>query len=167
MTPSLYELTEDYAALMDYGMTEEDQEAFETTLEAIKEGIVDKADAYCAVFSQLKGNVTTIKEEEKRLKKMRETIEHNMERMKEALRYTLETMEQSGEKAEIKTALHTIKFHGNGEVQPMEVNEEKVPDSFKMVIYQTDKEKIRKALEAGETLDFAELKPRGRYVEIK
>ena len=71
MTPSLFELTEDYAALMDLGMTEEDQEAFETTLEAIKEGIVDKADAYCAVFSQLKGNVATIKEEENRLKKMR------------------------------------------------------------------------------------------------
>ena len=80
---------------------------------------------------------------------------------------TLETLEGGGAKAEIKTALHTIKLVGNGGKQPMEINDDKVPDSFKRVVLETDKEKIREALEKGETLDFAELKPRGRHVSIK
>ena len=166
-TPSLYELTTDLQALLDFGYSEDDAEAFSDTLNGIMGGIQDKADGYCAVLSRFKGNVDMIKAEEARLKARREVIEHNIERMKEALQMALETMEEGGMKPEIKTGLHTIKLAGNGGKQPLKVDEDNVPDNYKVVIYQTDKEKIRKELESGKELEFAELLPRGRHISIR
>lgn len=166
-TPSLYELTNDLNALLDLGYSEDDSEAFMDTLNGIMGGIQDKADGYCAVLSRFNANVDMIKAEEARLKARREVIEHNIERMKEALQMALETMEEGGMKPEIKTGLHTIKLAGNGGKQPLKVIEEKVPDSFKKIILETDKEKIREALEKGEALEFAELLPRGRHISIR
>ncbi|MBQ6148939.1 MAG: siphovirus Gp157 family protein [Oscillospiraceae bacterium] len=166
--PSLYELTNDLQALLDFGFTEEDEEVFNDTLDGILAGIGDKADGYCAVIDRFNGNIDMIKAEEERLKVRREIIEKRVQTMKNALKEVLEIMEENGtEKPEIKTALHTIKLAKNGGVQPMEVNEDKVPDNFKKVILETDKNKIRMALEKGEKLDFAELKPRGRHVTIR
>lgn len=165
--PSLYELTNDLQALLDFGFTEEDEEVFNDTLDGILAGISDKSDGYVAVMDHFNSNIQMIKAEEARLKARREAIENRVAKMKDRLKDMLETLEQGGGKAELKTALHTIKLAGNGGKQPMEVVEDKVPDSFKKVVLETDKDKIRKALEAGETLDFAELKPRGRHITIK
>ena len=167
-TPTLFELTNDLDALLDLGYSEEDSEAFMDTLNGIMGGIQDKADGYCAVIDRFNGNINMIKAEEERLKVRREIIEKRVQTMKNALKEVLEIMEENGtEKPEIKTAFHTIKLAGNGGKQPMEVVEDKVPDSFKKIVLETDKEKIRKALEAGEQLDFAELKPRGKHITIK
>ena len=141
---------------------------FLDTLDVLMDSIQDKADGYCAVIDRFNGNIDMIKAEEERLKARREIIEKRVQTMKNALKEVLEIMEENGtEKPEIKTALHTIKLAGNGGKQPMEINEDKVPDSFKRVILETDKEKIREALEKGEQLDFAELKPRGKHISIK
>ena len=167
--PSLFELTTDLNALMNFGYSDEDSEAFMDTLAGIMGGIEDKADGYCAVISRFDANVQMIKAEEERLKHRREVIENNIQRMKDALKNTLETMEASGmEKPQIKTGLHTIKLAGNGGKQPLRVIEDKVPDSFKKIILETDKDKIRAAIESGEDVsEFAELLPRGRHVSIK
>lgn len=163
--PSMFVLTDDYRALMELGL--EGDEAFDTTLEAIKGGIIDKADQYCHVIDRIKGNIEVIKVEKNRLSNLQAVLENNVTRMKEVLRYVLESMEAAGEEPKIKTPLHTIKFHGNGGKQPIDVKKEIVPDNYKKVVLEIDNEKIRKALENGEKLPFAELKPRGRYVEIK
>ncbi len=166
--PSLYELTEDFQALMDFGYSEEDEDTFKDTLEGIMGTIEVKADSYCAVMNRMDATAKNIKAEEERLKARRTVIENNIQRMKDALKMTLETMEENGmEKPMIKTDLHTIKLAGNGGKQPMKVEEDKVPDNYKMVIYQTDTEKIRKELEGGAALLFARLEPRGRHVSIK
>ena len=166
--PSLFELTEDLEGLLQYGYDPEMEEAFNDTLEGIMGGIEDKADNYCAVLSHFDANIQMIKDEEARLKARREVIENNVKRMKEALKRTLETMEANGmEKPEIKTALHTIKLAGNGGKQPMKVEEDKVPDNYKVIVYQTDTEKIRKELESGTELSFAHLESRGRHISIK
>lgn len=166
--PSLYELTNDLQALLDFGFTEEDEEVFNDTLDGILAGIGDKSDGYVAVLDHFNANISMIKAEEERLKARREVIENRVKAMKEALKRVLEVMEENGtEKPEIKTAFHTIKLAGNGGKQPLKVDEDKVPDSFKKVILETDNDKIRKAIEAGETLDFAELLPRGRHLSIK
>ena len=168
-TPTLFELTNDLNALLDFGYTEDDSEAFMDTLNSIMSGMEDKADGYCAVISRFDANVSMIKAEEARLKARREVIEHNIQRMKDALQVTLETMEANGmEKPMIKTGLHTIKLAGNGGKQPLKVIEDKVPDNFKKIILETDKDKIRAAIEAGEDVsEFAELLPRGRHVAIR
>ena len=168
-TPSLYELTTDLQALLDFGYSEDDAEAFSDTLNGIMGGIEDKADGYCAVISRFKGNVDMIKAEEARLASRRKVIENNIQRMKDALQMALETMEAGGmEKPQIKTGLHTIKLVGNGGKQPLKVDEVMVPDNYKKIVLETDTEKIRKAIEDGKDVsDFAELLPRGRHVSIK
>lgn len=168
-TPTLFELTNDLNALLDLGYSEDDSEAFMDTLNGIMGGIEDKADGYCAVISRFNANVDMIKAEEARLAARRKVIENNIQRMKDALQMTLETMEQNGmNKPEIKTGLHTIKLAGNGGKQPLKVIEDKVPDNFKKIILETDKDKIRAAIEAGEDVsEFAELLPRGRHVAIR
>ena len=166
--PSLFELTDDLRELMQFGYDPETEEAFMDTLDGIMGGIQDKADSYCSVLSHFDANVQMIKEEEARLKARREIIENSVKRMKEALKQTLETMEANGiEKPEIKTALHTIKLSGNGGKQPLKIEEDKVPDNYKVIVYQTDTDKIRKELESGTDLSFAHLEPRGRHISIK
>ena len=163
----MYELTEDLQALLDFGFTPEDEEVFNDTLCGIMGGIGSKSNGYVAVIDHFNADINMIKAEEERLAARRKVIENRVARMKEALKSVLEVMESGGGQAELKTALHTIKLAGNGGKQPLEVRKEMVPDNFKKVVLEIDNEKIRKALENGEKLDFAELKPRGRYVEIK
>lgn len=168
--PSLYELTDDLRALMDFGYEPEEEEAFTDTLNAIMESIEDKADGYCAVINRFDFNIQMIKAEEERLKARREAIEHRIDRMKDSLKQALTAMKDSGiEKPEIKTALHTIKLAGNGGKQPMEVNKDNVPKEYTKttIVVEPDNDKIRKALEEGKKLNFAELKPRGTHISIK
>ena len=167
--PSLYELTNDLQALLDFGFTEEDEEVFNDTLDGILAGIGDKSDGYCAVIDHFNTNVAMIKLEEDRLKARREAIENRVKKMKDRLQNALEVMEQGGTKAEIKTALHTIKLAGNGGVQPLNVDKDNVPEEYMKTIIEKkpDNDKIRKALEEGKKLDFAELLPRGRHISIK
>jgi len=165
--PSLYELTNDLQALLDFGFTEEDEEVFNDTLDGILAGIGDKSDGYVAVMDHFNGNIQMIKAEEARLKARREAIENRVAKMKDRLKDMLETLEQGGGKAELKTAFHTIKLAGNGGKQPIRIDKDNVPDNFKRIVYETDMDKIRTALEAGGKLDFAELLPRGRHISIK
>ena len=148
--PTLYELTDDFKALMAFGYDEDTEEAFLDTLEGIMGGIADKSDGYIVVIDEFKANVQKIKAEEERLKARREVIEHNIDRMKDRLKQALLAMQESGiEKPQIKTDLHTIKLQKNGGVLPLEITGE-VPDNFKRIVYEDDNEKIRKALESGE-----------------
>ena len=161
-SPSLFELAADCSALMDFGYTEEDREAFMDTLEPIVEAIDEKSDGYCAVISRFNGQVEMIKVEIERLTARKQTIENSVKRMKDALLYA---MNATG-RTEIRTDTHTIKIAGNGGKQPLEITGE-VPDSFTRITVEPDREKIRAALEEGKELDFAELKPRGVHLSIR
>lgn len=178
-TPSLFELTDDFKRLIDMGypeITDKDSEeekaeksgeieVFEDTLNMIMESIGDKADFYCYAMAMMRGRSDILKREIGRLTAMKKAIDNAESRMKERLQQTLEVMEESGiEKPEIKTDLRTIKLVNNGGKQPMKVEEEKVPDKYKLIIYQTDTERIRAELESGAKLDFAHLEPRGRHL---
>jgi hypothetical protein len=88
--PSLYELTNDLQALLDFGFTEEDEEVFLDTLDVLMDSIQDKADGYCAVIDRFNGNIDMIKAEEERLKVRREIIEKRVQTMKNALKEVLE-----------------------------------------------------------------------------
>lgn len=178
---TLFELTEDFLNLIDMGypeITDKDNEetraekeseisTFNDTLNMILECIGDKADNYCYALSTVKGKSDMLKTEINRLTAMKKALDNAEKRMKEGLKNTLIAMRESGAEPVIRTDLHTIKLKKNGGLQPMTVIEESVPDSFKKVILETDKEKIRKALENGEELKFAHLDPRGESVSIK
>lgn len=162
---TLYELTTQYQALLDLGDSDdpEDQEAFRNTLEGLDYELDLKADDYAAVLMQLDGKAAIIDKEIERLSAIKTAITNNTNRMKQMLQWS---MEQTG-RTEIKTPLHTFKIQKNGGRAPLVVNEEEVPDSYKRVIVEIDRNKIREALEAGEELPFASIGERGSHLRIK
>lgn len=162
---TLYELTTQYQALLDLGDSDdpEDQEAFLTTLEGLDYELDLKADDYAAVIMMLTGKADMISKEIERLQHIQQAIKHNTDRMKQTLQWA---MEQTG-RTEIKTDLHSFKIQKNGGKLPLLVNEPEVPDSYKKVILEIDREKIRQALEDGEEFDWAKLGERGSHLRIK
>lgn len=162
---SLYELTTEYQALLDLGDSDdpEDIEAFKNTLESINYELDLKADDYAAVILQLNSKTDMITKEIERLTKIKTAITNNVDRMKQILQWS---MEQTG-RTEIKTPLHTFKIQKNGGKAPMLINEPEVPDSFKKVILEIDRQKIRDALEDGQEFTWAKLAERGSHLRIK
>lgn len=162
---TLYELTTEYQALLELGDSDdpEDQEAFENTLEGLNYELELKADDYAVVIMQLNGRSDMIGKEIERLTKIQKAIDGNVSRMKERLQYA---MEQTG-KTEIKTPLHTFKLVKNGGKAPLVLDEQNVPDSFKKVVLEIDKTRIREALEDGQEFTWARIGERGQHLRIK
>ena len=161
---SLFQLEDQYILLSQLGDSDdpEDQQAFLDTLEGLTGEIEMKADSYAVVITQFKNQSEAIDAEIKRLRKRKEAVDNSVDRMKARIK---EAMELMG-KTEIKTDLHTFKIQKNGGKQAMEITGD-VPDEFQRIVYETDTEKIRKALESGEELPFAELLPRGTQLRIR
>ncbi len=161
---TLYELVGNCKTLLDLAGSSdpEEQEIFKDTLEAVMGEIEVKADGYAAVMTEIEGRANIVANEINRLKAIEDALTATHKRMKDRLK---SAMEEIGKK-EIKTDLHRFKIVGNGGKQPMIVDEACVPESYKRVELVTDKDKIRKALEAGECLTFAHLEERGTHLKI-
>lgn len=164
MNTSLYVLSQEYLTLLaNAGSADEDElQIFNDTLEAVLGEIENKADGYAVVMAEIEGRADIVAKEINRLKAIEDALTATHKRMKDRLK---SAMEEIGKK-EIKTDLHRFKIINNGGKQPMIVDEACVPESYKRVELVTDKDKIRKALEAGECLTFAHLEERGTHLKI-
>lgn len=162
---TLYQLSNEYHELLNLAMSSdpEDEKAFADTLEGLTGVIESKMDDYAAVMTHLKGRTDLIQQEIDRLQAMKQSIENHEKRMKAHL---LMVMRDTLHQTKIQTDLHTFSICKNGGKQPMEIDGE-VPDNYKRVVYETDTEKIRTALENGEELPFAHLKERGEHLRVK
>ena len=160
---SLYQLTDQYQALLDFGSScdPEDQQAFLDTLEGLKGEVSDKVDAYAAVRTTLVGRRETVKKELDRLAVILKTIDNNIDRMDDAVQGAMDVMGVT----ELKSDLHKYKIVKNGGKAPL-VYDGAVPDNFQRIIIQPDTERIRAALERGEQLPFAHLGERGTHLRI-
>ncbi len=161
---SLYDLTNDYLTLMEYADSTDpdDEQVFIDTLEGLMGAVEAKVDSYAAVMSHMEAHEALLKKEIDRLTEKMTAIENNRKRMKDSLYAAMVAMD----KRKITTDLHTFAIQKNGGKQPLIISGE-VPDKFQKVIYEPDKNLIRKALEDGEKLDFAFLEERGEHLVIK
>lgn len=161
---TLFDLTTEYQALLDLGDSAdpEDQQAFLDTLDGLNYEVGMKADDYASVMTLLTGRADTVHEEIQRLQKIEKTLSANIERMKASLQNAMESMG----KTEIKTALHTFKVVKNGGKLPLKITGD-VPQEYCRITYEKDTERIRKALDDGKELDFAEYGERGKHLVIK
>jgi len=171
---SLLDITEDMAAL-DALLTENGGDISDpAVMDAIDRWFAEneanlraKADGYAAFIQEQKLLAETRKAEADRMaakaKRNQATAEFMAGRLKA-------TMEQLG-MAKIETARFTIAVQGNGGKQPVDVFGaiDQLPEWAKRTrtIIEPDKDKIRERLEAGETLEFAVLQPRGTRLAIK
>ena len=151
---NLFELTAEYKGIMELAEDPEvDPEIIATQLEVIEMDIKDKADSIAYIIAQLDGDVETIKKEEERLYKMRNSLTANKERLKT---YLEGAMRETG-LTKFKTSLHSFVIQKNPQSVRL-VEGETIPERF--LIPQepkVDKKAILAELKAGKTFRFAEL----------
>ena len=165
---NIYDLTNEYINLLALAEDPEvDLEELSTAMEEISGEIEDKADGYAFVVQRINSDIDSISAEIKRLQERKKVFESRAERIKETL---MKSMNAIGRK-KIQTATHTFTVAKNGGKIPVVISPfataNDIPDEFRSVKYDFNKDAIREALEAGEILDFAELGERGESLRIK
>lgn len=159
---TLYNIIGEFELLYQYATDEDDEQAFLDTLESLKGDLSNKAAGYVSVINQLAMEVAECDKVIKAFREKKEQRENSIKRMKEAL---MLAMDVAGVES-IPAGDYTLKIVKNGGVQPLKITDE-VPDNFKKIIYEDDKDLIRKALNDGEELGFAHLEERGRHLNIR
>lgn len=168
MADTLMELSGEYLQLFNMLMNtdpdDEERQIIEDSLESIAGALEVKADGYVAVIDKLNSEAAVRKQMADKLAKAAKELENHASRMKDRLKYCMESMG----KTELKSRYFTFKICGNGGKQTLRIREGvEVPDSYKRIVIENDNDKIRKTLEAGETLSFAYLEERGTHLRIK
>ena len=151
---TLYELTAEYAGLLDaYYSAETDAEAAEALekLEAACQDITAKANAYARLIRNVDGEIKALKAEEKRLNDARKAREKMVERLKGNMLFMMETTGTA--------KLETIAGKWSVQNNPFSceiTNADAVPERFKS--YRTEVDIDKKAMidefrESGEIFD--------------
>lgn len=161
---TLYDIQGEYLTLLSYADEIEDPKLFLDTLESIQGELEVKADNYGIVIAEMNSAVKKYEAEIERLTRKKEAIANNVKLMKDRLKAAMELMEVKD--GTLQTEHYKFKICKNGGKQGIDIDENHVPDNYKRIVYETDKEKIRKDLEEGKELPFAALKPRGTHLRI-
>jgi len=159
--PSLYELTNNYRQLVEFG-EEMDAEMFGDTLSSITDAIELKAENIAYVIRNLEADAAVIKEEEQRLAERRKAAENRVKGLKT---YLLEQLESAGMKS-VKTPLITVSVANNAPSVVVS-DESTLPEQY--LVPQppkVDKKAISAALKAGEEVPGCSLVA-GKSVRIK
>jgi len=161
---TLYDIQGEYLRLYELATNEEDPQAFLDTLESLNADLAEKSAGYVSVIKQLDMESDECDKVIEAFKRKKEVRQNNIKRMKEAL---LGAMDIAG-LTEIQAGNYTLKIAKNGGKAPLEIPDESlVPERFMKIKYEPDKELIRKTIEDGTDLPFAEIKERGRRLTIK
>ena len=105
----LFDLKENYKAILDMIIEQEDEQVLIDTLASINDALEDKADAYTSIIKNLESDNHVIDEEIKRLKRRKASNDNAIKRMKESLQ---NAMEETG-KLKFKTSLNTYNIQKN------------------------------------------------------
>lgn len=160
---NLFDITKEFQQLYELATDPEvDPDVFSDTLEALTGELDVKGRGYVSVIKQLEMEAKQAKEISQQFADKQKTRENHIKQMKEALLFAMTKIGID----QIEAGEWTIKVQKNGGLQPMIIDGE-VPENFKRITIDDDKEKIRKALENGEKLDFAHLEERGKHISIK
>jgi len=133
-----------------------------------KEGELEgKVENYCSVIGEFEALAEARKAEAKRVAELAAYDSRKAERMRAVLR---EVFGRLGI-ARMETTRYKVRLQNAGGKQRVVVDPfEPMPDEFTKIIpasKEADMEKIRKALESGESLPFASLLPRSQVLIIK
>ena len=163
---TLYELTEQWKALLDMAEDEEvDTIALKDTFDAIEGSIEEKAEGYAIVSRELDAEIDKLKKEEERLRNRRKAIEG-----KKDMLYTnlFKAMKVIG-KTKFKTEHFTFAIQKNGGIAPVIwiKPEVEIPEDFKVITVNLDKKRMYDyIMETGDT-QYAFLGERGERLTIR
>lgn len=168
---TLYEITGEMLLLMQMAEESDDVEeimgVLKDTFDAVSGEHDVKIENCAKVIRSLEAKAKAVKAEEAYLAGKRKTIEANVDRIKTAM---MESMRAVG-KTKAGGDIFTVSIQKNGGKAPLiirdGVNADLLPDAFKRVTVDFNKDAIREALENGEDIDFAVLGERGESLRIR
>jgi len=159
---TLYDLQGQFLALYELATSEDDEQAFLDTLEALKGELEVKASDCVHVIKQLEMEEIECDRAIETFEAKKEIRSRNIKKIKNAL---IQAMDIAGVK-ELSAEDYKLKIANNGGLKPLKIDGD-VPDNFQKIVYEPDNKKIREALNEGKKLDFAHLEDRGRHLSIK
>lgn len=160
---TLFDIVGETRELYEMAIDDPDSQAFADTLEGLMGELDAKSAGYVSVIQQLEMEQEKAKELKNKYAAVEKFRELAIKRMKGRLLMAMDALDLK----EMPAGDFKIKVQNNGGKQPVKIDEELVPDNFRKVVLEIDKDKIRKALESGEELSFAHLEERGRHISIK
>lgn len=162
----LYEIAEEYAALLDMFDDEEvDEQTLRDTLEAINMEFEDKADNYAKIIQILTASATVLKAEEERLYARRKRLENRSLWLKKELEANMRFVG----KTKFRTDLFSFNIQKNGGLAPLVIDGaiDDIPGRF--LIPQppiVNNDAVRKLLDEKQ-VEWAHLEPRGESLRIR
>lgn len=172
MSRSLFEISEDMQALEELieenenDLTDDQIETICKWAECNMDEFENKVDNYSALIRILEARAKIRKEEAKRLTDRSRVDENAAKRLKERLLFVF----KSRDVGKLETKRFRVSVAKNGGVIPLVidgVSVDDVPEKFKRVSYDFDKDEIRRALESGEEITGCSLGERGESIRIK
>ena len=166
MGTSLFDLTEELKHIQSVMMNSEGDELPQELIEwldSTQGGYDKKVEGYCAVIGEMEAIVEARKAEANRIRALADTTQNHIDRMKIALKESLLKLETP----KLETTRYKVWVQNAGGKLPIQIESEDVPDEWKVIQLVIDKEGIRRELEAGTSLPFAQLLPRGQVLRIK
>lgn len=151
----LYEITQDIAELEELINNEELTEDEVTEVKSMIESVLnEKAEQIAYVIKNKESDIKAIKEEEKRLKEKRKSVEKSAERLKS---YVLENLLML-DKKKIKTSVGDIAIRRSQAVE-VSTDVNVLDDRFKRVktTVEADKTALKEAIKSGEVVDGVEI----------
>lgn len=173
MTRTLFEITEDLRALdalldeSDGEITPENEAAYDAFFAELQQEQGAKLDAYIGLLKTWEGEEAVARSVIDQFKAKVQAIGNRIDRHRGRM---LLHLVNTGQKS-IKSAKgYTVARQDNGGKQPLDidpVDPKTVPGRFQKVTVSIDADAVRAAIDAGETVPFARLKPRGQQLRIR
>jgi len=153
--PKMYEITADYDRLSSMDMeTDGDVEAFLSLMKELEGTFDQKAENYCKLIRNLEADAEAYKVEKDRLAKKQKSIENRVGEIKKYLQYEASKIIETGTSR--KVGLFTLAIRNNPEKLEV-IDEAYIPDIFKKVYTELDKEMIKESLKIGTDVPGARL----------
>ena len=158
---SIYKLSQDYKniselleSIVDNNAPDEVEEEAREILSIVKEQLIDKADNVAKYVKNEEVDIQAIKDEEKRLKELRQKRERSLERFKD---YVLQSLSEL-DFVKVKTSIGNISIRKSKAIE-VKVEPSELPPMYTRVktTVNVDKKALKEAIESGENINGVNL----------
>lgn len=164
MNTGLFDLIGEFKELYSMMTESPEDEVIQDTLDGVVGEIEVKSEGYLALINRLDMELDACKKHRDEWINRTKVRENAIKRLKERLATGMVMMG----KTEIKAGDNTIKLQKNGGKLPLIYKADTPKEYLKTTItFENDNDKIRKALDEGQDLDFVEYGERGSHIVVK
>lgn len=148
----LYEISNVYLSILDLMADEStDMDMLGAALKNVNDALETKAENYAKIIKQIEGNIDTIKKEKDRLSSKQKSMENNVRWLKMNLQAAMELQD----KRKFKTDLFSFNIQKNPKSVQVTCDPHLLEERFQSIKVDANKQAIKEALEAGETVEGA------------